>query len=282
MINFYRRFLSDATQVLAPLTNALLGPGKSLQWSPVLFSTFSAAKLLLASVPFLTHPVPRAAISLDVDASDSHVGAVLQQRLRCSWSPFAFFSKKLSSAESKYFAFDRELLAAYSPIHHFRLLFQAQDFTLFTDHKPLTLAFFCSYLPWSARQTCHLAYISEYTSNIVHIPGSENVDAMPCLAFPARFLFHPCLFSLPRLSISPPPVLISPPSLPCSCPALPSSLWSPIPLSPLSPYLFFSPPSSVICPPVPSSLCHQLFISLHELSHPGVLASQRLLSSKFV
>ena len=86
MINFYRRFLRNATCDLAPLTNALKDPGKSLQWSPVLDS---------ASVPILSHPVPGAAISLAVDTSDSHVGAVLQQSLCGSWSPLAFFSKYL-------------------------------------------------------------------------------------------------------------------------------------------------------------------------------------------
>ena len=103
----------------------LKGPGKSLQWSPVLDSAFSTAKLLLASVPVLTHPVPGAAISLAVNQSDSHVGAVLQQQLRGSWSPLAFFSKKLSSPKSKYSAFDRELLAAYSSVCHFRVLLEA-------------------------------------------------------------------------------------------------------------------------------------------------------------
>ena len=110
----------------------------------MLDSSFSAAKLLLASVPVLAHPVPRAAISLAVNASNSHVGAVLQERLRGSWSPLAFFSKKLSSVESKYSAFDRELLAAYSSIRHFCFLLEACEFNLFTDHKPLTLALFRS------------------------------------------------------------------------------------------------------------------------------------------
>ena len=112
-----------------------------------------------------------------VDPSDSHIGAVLQQRLHGSWAPLAFFSKKLSSAKCKYSAFDCELLAAYFAIRHFHFLLKAREFTLFTDHKPLTLALFCSSLTWSARQTHHLAYISELTSNIVHIPGSKNVVA---------------------------------------------------------------------------------------------------------
>ena len=147
MINFYRRFLRSAAKVLAPLTNALKGPGKSLKWTPNLDSAFSAAKSLLSAVPVLTHPVPGAAISLAVDASDSHVGAVLQQKLHESWAPIFFFSKKLSSAESKYSAFDRELLAAYSSFCHFHFFFKACEFILFTNHKPLTLALFRSCPP---------------------------------------------------------------------------------------------------------------------------------------
>ena len=166
MVNFYRRFRRNAAQVLAPLTNALKGPGKSLLWTNKLNSAFILAKKLLSSVPILTHPEPGAPVSLAIDASDSHVGAVLPQKLQGSWSLFAFFSQKLSSAESKYSAFDRELLAAYSAVCHFRFLLEGQCFTLFTDHKPLTHALFRSSPPWSARQQRHLAYISEFTSDI--------------------------------------------------------------------------------------------------------------------
>ena len=84
MVNFYPRFLQNATQILAPLTNALKGPGKSLLWTDDLNSAFILAKNLLAAVPVLTHPEPGAPISLAVDASDAHVGAVLQQKLRGS------------------------------------------------------------------------------------------------------------------------------------------------------------------------------------------------------
>ena len=76
MINFYRQFLRNAALVLTPLTNTLKGPVKSLLWSAVLNSAFRHAKLLLASVPVLTHPEPNASVSLAVDASNSQVGAV--------------------------------------------------------------------------------------------------------------------------------------------------------------------------------------------------------------
>ena len=52
MQTFYRKFFHGAAGVLllAPLTDALKGPGKSLVWSPALDSAFHYAKDLLASV----------------------------------------------------------------------------------------------------------------------------------------------------------------------------------------------------------------------------------------
>ena len=77
MVNFYRKFLRGAARILAPLTDALKGPGKSLTWTPILEAAFHHAKDLLIKVPELTHPQPSAPISLAVDALDSHMGAML-------------------------------------------------------------------------------------------------------------------------------------------------------------------------------------------------------------
>ena len=82
-------------------------------------STFVFAKSALALVPTMVHPDPSARVSQAVDASDSHVGAVFQQLVRGSWAPLAFYSKKLSSAKTRYSAFDHELLAAFSAVKHF-------------------------------------------------------------------------------------------------------------------------------------------------------------------
>ena len=60
----------------------------------------------------LAHPQPHAATSIMTDASNLAVGAVLEQFINGQWKPTLFFSKKLSPAELKYSAFDRELLAA--------------------------------------------------------------------------------------------------------------------------------------------------------------------------
>ncbi len=59
----------------------------------------------------LAHPVEGAELSLAVDASGSHMGAVLQQKHKGGLRPLAFFLQKLDAAQQKYSAFDRELLA---------------------------------------------------------------------------------------------------------------------------------------------------------------------------
>ena len=72
------------------------------------------------------------------DASNVAVGAVLQQFIEDQWCPIAFFSTKLKPAETRYSAFDRELLAIYLAIRHFRHFLEGHTFHVVNDHKPLT------------------------------------------------------------------------------------------------------------------------------------------------
>ena len=116
MLNFYRKFTKNAALILAPLTNALKGPGKLLDWTPLLDAAFRRARDIISAVPILMHPIPGASISLAVVASDTHVGGVLQQCVQQSWFLLAFFSRKLSDTKTCYSAFDPELcLLRYLP-----------------------------------------------------------------------------------------------------------------------------------------------------------------------
>ncbi len=59
-------------------------------------TAFRAAKAALCQASTLVHPDSAADLRLMVDASETHVGAVLQQRERGSpvWRPLGFFSHK--------------------------------------------------------------------------------------------------------------------------------------------------------------------------------------------
>nr|VZI50943.1 unnamed protein product [Spirometra erinaceieuropaei] len=122
----------------------------------------------------LNHPAPEAPLSLMVDASTVAVGAVLQQHINNSTRPLAFFSKKLSPAETRYSTFGRELLAIYLAVKHVRLFLEGRDFTIFTDHKPLTFAIRSHSDKYSPREISHLDYISQFTTDIRHIDGPKN------------------------------------------------------------------------------------------------------------
>ena len=111
MVDFYRRFVPKAACSLLPLTNCLRGglpPNSVLSWTPQMTFAFQEAKLALTSATWLQHPHPEAHVALHVDASTSHMGAVLQQQVPGSqgWCPLGFFSKKLSPSQVKWSAFD--------------------------------------------------------------------------------------------------------------------------------------------------------------------------------
>ena len=181
-VNFYRRFLPAAAKLLRPLTDALRG-GKAakeqIQWTAEMEQAFSATKQALAKAALLAHPTPGAEVALMVDASGYHVGAALQQRTSAAaaWQPLGFYSKKLDSAQRRYSAFDRELLACSSGIRHFRHMLDGRPFAVYTDHKPLTFALSRATDAWTPRQGRHLSYVAEFTADIRYIPGKENVVA---------------------------------------------------------------------------------------------------------
>ena len=120
MVNFYHRFIPAAARMMLPLFKALTSKPKTLVWNEAMVKAFQDTKKALAEATLLTHPHHDAPTSLTADASEQAVGAVLQQSVNGVWVPLAFFSKKLRPPERKYSAFDRELLALYLGIRHFR------------------------------------------------------------------------------------------------------------------------------------------------------------------
>ncbi|GFV40580.1 transposon Tf2-11 polyprotein [Trichonephila clavipes] len=196
LLNFYRRFLPKAAEQQYLLSEFLKGSkgkkdSKPLKWSSEAITAFQRCKQALADAALLAHPSPSAPLALHVDASDYAIGGALHQVVDSELQPLAFFSRKLTSSEKSYSAYDRELLAIYSAIRRFRYMLEARDFTVFTDHKPLTYAFRQKSDKYSPRQIRQLDFISQFTTNIVHIPGSDNIAAdvlsrVSAITFPSQ------------------------------------------------------------------------------------------------
>ena len=83
----------------------------------------------------------------------------------------------MSAVESRYSAYDLELLAVYSTILKFRHVLEGRKVKLFTGQKLLTSAFFKVRDPASNRQRHQLTLISEFVTDVAHVPGLENVVA---------------------------------------------------------------------------------------------------------
>ena len=178
MLNFYRRFIPNAASTQAPLHDILSGPRVNsthpITWTDELNTAFNACKESLAQAAFLAHPHPTAPLALVTDASTAAMGAVLQQRVQDNWLPIAFFSR-MSPAQQKYSAYDRELFAIYEAVRYFRHMLEAQHFTIYTDHKPLINTFLQKKDKCSPRQFHHLDFIAQFSTDIRHICGQENI-----------------------------------------------------------------------------------------------------------
>ena len=188
MVNYYHRCIPHCAAKLTPLNNLLtaaneghtrLSPKSNfdLKWNKNAESAFSESKQILANATLLVHPDSTAQINITCGASDVAVGGVLQQFLNGMWQPLSFFSKKLNPAETRYSAFDRELLAVYATIKHFRHNLEGRNFFVNTDHKPLTFVMSSVTERASLRQKRHLAFIAEFTTDIRYVKGETNFVA---------------------------------------------------------------------------------------------------------
>ncbi|GBM92188.1 Retrovirus-related Pol polyprotein from transposon 297 [Araneus ventricosus] len=149
----------------------------TIDWSEVDVQAFQTCKNSIAQAALLAHPNSEAKLSLVVDASNTGIAGTLQQTYLKNTQPLAFFSRKLTQAESRYSTYDRELLAVYYSIKHFRHFLEGRDFIIYTDHKHLTFAFQQTGDKTSPRQQRHLEFISKFSTDGRYISGIQNTVA---------------------------------------------------------------------------------------------------------
>jgi hypothetical protein len=93
-----------------------------------------------------------------------------------AWQPLAFFSKKLNPAQQKYSAHDRELLAIYEAVEHFRHMLDVHHF-VFTNYEPIINTFQQKWDKCSLRKFNHLDFIAKFTTDVRHVSGQDSVAA---------------------------------------------------------------------------------------------------------
>ncbi|KAG6457967.1 hypothetical protein O3G_MSEX010581 [Manduca sexta] len=187
MINFYRRHLPKAAEIQAKLNVFLHNSKKKdksrIPWTDESIKAFEQCKQSLKRAVTLEFPSADAPISLMTDCSNTCAGAVLQQKEKDTWKPLGFFSTRLSDAQQRYSTFDRELLAIYLAIKHFRPFIEGRPLTVFTDHKPIVYSLQKNAVSKNdtPRRIRQLDFIMQFCMEIKHISGVENTVA-DCLS----------------------------------------------------------------------------------------------------
>lgn len=245
-----------------------------IQWSTEMEEAFQRCKEGLSRATLLAHLDPTARLAVTTDASSTAIGAVVQQYTREGWQPLAFLSKKLSSAQRQYSPYDRELLAIYAAIKHYRHMLEGRTFTIYTDHKPLVHAFKQDPLHSSPQQARHLEYIGQFTTDIQHVEGKSNIvaDALSRVEAIQQLVSLEDLAQeqqkdeeLQKLRNDTSKIKLTQMPVPGSAESVWCDTSTPLPRS----Y-------------VPHGLRRQVFQSLHGLAHPGTKASARMIKQCYM
>jgi hypothetical protein len=106
LAGYYRRFVHHFDIISKPLTN-LLKKHVIFIWTPDHEAAFNALKFALCQSLVLALPNFNKAFTIETDASDSGVGAVLMQ----DGHPLAFFSKALGTKSRGLSTYEKEYMA---------------------------------------------------------------------------------------------------------------------------------------------------------------------------
>jgi hypothetical protein len=158
-------------------------------------------------------------------------------------------------------------------------MLEGREFIVFTDHMPLLAALNRVSPPWTARQQRHLSYISEFNIKLVHTPGVQNVVA-DSLSRPGGLL----------AAVEPIPAPLDWQEL-AAAQAADQQLLSDLSDSSLQLTTHLLPDSTPLTgdvstghfrPLVPPPFRRRVFELLHGMAHPGVKATRRLITARYV
>ena len=184
LTGFYRRFIDHYAEIARCLHDATnltaAGGTKPFEWTTECNSAFHKLKSALTSAPILSTPEKNNnEFILHCDASKFAIGSVLsqmqgegsQRRQRV----IAYYSRKLSTPETKYPAHDREPLALKESMLAWRFFTQGKHVLVHTDHRALEEILRQKTL--SSRQFGALIALGQFEYDIKYIKGAKNVVA---------------------------------------------------------------------------------------------------------
>ena len=177
LANYYRKFISNFSQIALPLTDATRNSTQSnlrpIEWTKSMQAAFDELKKALTSAPCLALPDPDGEFEVTTDASEDAkaVGAVLMQ----NGHPVAYESKKLNPHQLNYSVHDKEMCAIMHALERWRPFLLGRHFKVYTDHR--SLVHFKTQSNLNQRQLRWQEKAADYDMEILYKPGKENVVA---------------------------------------------------------------------------------------------------------
>ncbi|XP_064469911.1 uncharacterized protein K02A2.6-like [Ornithodoros turicata] len=182
MVQHYGKYLKSLSDVISPL-NDLLKKEASWEWTGSCVEAFENVKEMLVSADTLTHFDPAKPIFLAADASSTGLGAVIYHKIDGKERSIARASKTLTDAERNYAQIEREALAIIFGVRKFHQYLWGRKFTLYTDHKPLTMIFGSKKgvpVTSASRMQRWALILMNYTFDIEYVPTAKfgNADGL--------------------------------------------------------------------------------------------------------
>jgi hypothetical protein len=169
LTGYYRKFVRNYGVIAKPLTQLL--KKKQFEWSTEAENAFHYLKQAMSSTPVLALPNFTIPFTVETDASDSGVGAVLMQK----GQPVAFLSKALGPAHKKLSIYEKEFLALIMAVERWRPYLQRQEFVITTDHK--SLSYLCEQSLNSDMQRKAMTRLMDLQFRVVYRKGKDNLAA---------------------------------------------------------------------------------------------------------
>lgn len=166
MVTYLSRFLPNLSTISEPLRN-LCKENVKWHWSKQQDSAFMKLKEMIKESPCLAYFDLDKKITIECDASEKGLGAVLLQEGK----PVIYASKTLSSAEKKYAQIEKEALAILFACKRFEQFIFGKEVEVFSDHKPLEVIWKKPIVDSPKRLQRILFNLQPYNLNILHRPG---------------------------------------------------------------------------------------------------------------
>ncbi|MEM7375695.1 MAG: reverse transcriptase domain-containing protein, partial [Bacteroidota bacterium] len=176
LVSYYRKFIPHFARIAGPLHDL------TKKDTPFVFGdkeqkAFEELKTKITQAPVLIMPDTEKPYVIVSDASKIALGAALLQDHGKGLQPIAFLSRKLSPAEQKYGAYERELGAIAEALKQWRHFVEGclGGITVYTDHEPVKNFMKQAHLSRTQARYMKLGFFESIRPEIKYIPGKQNI-----------------------------------------------------------------------------------------------------------